>query len=71
MKNLILSVSVIIVIALSAWVSKSAVQKGSNVTTVKIGTQTWMTVNLNVDKFRNGDPILHAATDSEWGERRK
>lgn len=27
---------------------------------VKIGNQIWMTENLNVDKFRNGDPIVEA-----------
>jgi len=34
--------------------------------TVKIGTQMWMTTNLNVSKFRNGDPILEAQTEEEW-----
>jgi uncharacterized protein (TIGR02145 family) len=33
---------------------------------VKIGTQVWMTENLNVDRFRNGDPIPEAKTDEEW-----
>jgi len=33
---------------------------------VKIGTQTWMSVNLNVSTFRNGDPIPQAKTDEEW-----
>ena len=33
---------------------------------IKLGEQTWMTENLNVDKFRNGDPILEAKTDEEW-----
>ena len=33
---------------------------------VKIGDQIWMAENLNVDKFRNGDPIPHAKTDEEW-----
>lgn len=33
---------------------------------VTIGKQVWMTENLNVDKFRNGDPILHAKTKEEW-----
>jgi uncharacterized protein (TIGR02145 family) len=33
---------------------------------VKIGDQIWMSENLNVDKFRNGDPIPEAKTDEEW-----
>ncbi len=33
---------------------------------VTIGNQVWMTENLNVDKFRNGDPIPEAKTDEEW-----
>ena len=33
---------------------------------VVIGTQTWTTTNLNVDKFRNGDIIPEAKTDAEW-----
>jgi len=33
---------------------------------VTIGTQIWMTSNLNVDKFRNGDTIPKAATYEEW-----
>ena len=34
--------------------------------TVKIGSQVWMKENLNVDKFRNGDPIPEAKTYAEW-----
>lgn len=34
--------------------------------TVKIGNETWMSKNLNVDKFRNGDVIPEAKTDEEW-----
>jgi len=34
--------------------------------TVTIGNQVWMANNLNVDKFRNGDLIPEAKTDSEW-----
>jgi uncharacterized protein (TIGR02145 family) len=33
---------------------------------VIIGNQVWMTRNLNVDKFRNGDPIPYARTPEEW-----
>ena len=35
-------------------------------TEVTIGNQVWMTKNLDVDKFRNGDPIPHAKTNEEW-----
>ena len=34
--------------------------------TVTIGTQEWMTKNLDVSTFRNGDPIPEAKTDEEW-----
>jgi len=33
---------------------------------VQMGKQTWMTENLNVDTFQNGDPIPQAITEEEW-----
>lgn len=33
-----------------------------------IGKQIWMAKNLNVDKFRNGDPIPEAKTEAEWNQ---
>ena len=36
------------------------------VETVKIGNQEWMSRNLDVKQFRNGEPIPHAKTDEEW-----
>lgn len=33
---------------------------------VQIGTQIWMTKNLDVDRFRNGDKIPEAKTEKEW-----
>jgi uncharacterized protein (TIGR02145 family) len=34
--------------------------------TVTIGTQVWMTKNLDVSTFRNGEPIIQAKTWGEW-----
>jgi uncharacterized protein (TIGR02145 family) len=39
-------------------------QSGSK--TVKIGAQTWMAENLNVDHYRNGDPIPEVQGKKEW-----
>jgi len=33
---------------------------------VQIGSQIWMTENLNVDHYRNGDSIPEVKTQSEW-----
>jgi uncharacterized protein (TIGR02145 family) len=33
---------------------------------VQIGEQNWMTTNLNVSKFQNGDPIFEAKTKAQW-----
>jgi uncharacterized protein (TIGR02145 family) len=33
---------------------------------VKINTQVWMSENLHVSKYRNGDTIRHARTFDEW-----
>lgn len=35
---------------------------------VTIGSQTWMTQNLNVDRFRNGDMIPEASDRDAWRE---
>lgn len=36
--------------------------------TVVIGTQEWMTKNLDVDTFRNGDAIPEMRSDEDWEE---
>jgi len=46
--------------------SKGASKEEGASKEVTIGKQVWMTQNLNVDKFRNGDPIPEAKTDEEW-----
>ncbi len=35
---------------------------------VKIGHQVWMTRNLNVEVFRNGDSVLEVKSQEEWIE---
>jgi uncharacterized protein (TIGR02145 family) len=39
---------------------------GSKLDQVTIGNQVWMTKNLDVSTFRNGDPIPQAQTDADW-----
>ena len=33
---------------------------------IQIGNQVWMQQNLNVECFRNGDPIPHVQSNEEW-----
>ena len=42
-----------------------------NAQTVTIGSQVWMTKNLDVSTFRNGDPIPQAKTKEEWEKARE
>lgn len=44
---------------------------GKSYITVIIGSQTWMAENLDVDKFRNGDPIPQAKSTAEWEQAGK
>lgn len=39
---------------------------GNKYKTVFIGGRQWMAQNLNVDKYRNGDPIPHVQNASQW-----
>jgi len=43
-------------------------QTSSQGQTVTIGKQVWMTKNLDVSTFRNGDSIPQAKTNTEWQE---
>jgi uncharacterized protein (TIGR02145 family) len=35
-------------------------------TAISIGDQVWMNRNLDVDRYRNGDPVREAQTVAEW-----
>jgi uncharacterized protein (TIGR02145 family) len=39
---------------------------GKTYNTIEIGNQVWMAENLNVDRFRNGDPIKEITSNEEW-----
>jgi uncharacterized protein (TIGR02145 family) len=59
--------SALTVSALLLFVSANFLQD-DKIPSVTIGEQTWMTQNLNVAHFRNGDEIFHARTAAEWAE---
>lgn len=60
------TVLVVSVIAIFSINSVSINSLNENSDEVTIGNQVWMTANLNVDTFRNGDPIPRAKTAEEW-----
>ena len=39
---------------------------GHTISSVSIDGQVWMQENLDVSRYRNGDPIKYAATTQEW-----
>jgi uncharacterized protein (TIGR02145 family) len=50
---------------------KTILPESEKISSMKIGEQVWMTQNLAVSKFQNGDTILHAKTDAEWQKAAK
>ena len=46
--------------------NKSNAETESQIETVKIGTQIWMTRNLDIDHYRNGDLIPEVTDQDEW-----
>jgi len=41
-------------------------EENKEIKSVKIGNQVWMSENLNVDHYQNGDPIPEVKDDKEW-----
>ena len=57
---------VLLILFLFSFYSNDSFAQKDEIKTVKIGYQVWMAKNLDVDKFRNGDPIPQAKTQKEW-----
>ena len=68
-----LSASLLLVLLTTSllFVDEGFNSKTETTSEIKIGNQIWMTQNLNVDKFRNGDPIPHARTKRQWRKAAK
>ena len=57
---------IVIVILLVFTIQHVSAQNNIVVKTVVINNQIWSTKNLNTAKFRNGDPIIKASSNSDW-----
>ena len=71
--SLFFGLMVTAIIFLSAFVGANKTLQ-TTFSEVKIGKQVWMSENLSIEKFRNGDPIPEAKTSEEWikaGENKK
>lgn len=66
MKGMYLALAVVSLVMLGCTTENATVPQEPSLVTVKIGLQVWMTRNLNVGRFRNGDSIPEAETTEEW-----
>ena len=64
MKNTLLIIS--FVLTTSGLIAQVLDKDGNNYKTVQIGSQVWMSENLNVSHFRNGDIIPEAKDTAAW-----
>jgi uncharacterized protein (TIGR02145 family) len=66
-RNFIIIILVFLMVLFSSMVGITAKLNVSNpIEEVRIGNQVWMTKNLDVVTFRNGDTITEARTLDEW-----
>lgn len=64
---ILLSIALLTIMILSSSCNSSNESSASS-NEVTIGTQVWMSENLKVDKFRNGDPIPYVEMTEEWNK---
>ncbi len=50
----------------STGIAENNIYEVINDSCVKIGNQIWMNKNLDVEQYRNGDPIRYCGTFEEW-----
>ena len=58
--------STILVFCMVLFLGNTSTPAQDSIKSVKIGSQVWMTENLNVDHYRNGDSIPEVKSQSEW-----
>jgi uncharacterized protein (TIGR02145 family) len=66
MKSKSLSITITCILIINASTAQIAGKDSSIYNTVKIGTQEWMTEDLNVSHFRNGDSIPEVESPDSW-----
>ena len=64
-KSLTLIFLLITIVSISQQ-SETVTRDGKIYKTIVIGTQNWMSENLNISTFRNGNPIPEVKTEDEW-----
>jgi uncharacterized protein (TIGR02145 family) len=60
------SLTLVSIVSCNSKNEKEAVINTYNGGEIKIDSQIWMNQNLNVNTFRNGEPIPHAKSKDEW-----
>jgi uncharacterized protein (TIGR02145 family) len=50
----------------AVWVNQASIT-ASNLPSIQICDQVWTTINLDVNTYRNGDPIPHVTDPAVWG----
>jgi uncharacterized protein (TIGR02145 family) len=66
MKNKSLLMTIAFLIVAGSLAAQVTDKDGNNYNTVKIGKQEWITENLDVSHFRNGDTIPEAESVADW-----
>ena len=66
MKKLIANLILVLLISLGSITYAQTITIGTPVPGFQFETQVWMTMNLDVSTFRNGDTIPEAKTNAEW-----